>query len=199
MAVSEVQICNVALGRIGQSIFIDALTERSQAASVCNLFFEPCRDRALADGLWDFATTRVVLADLGANPVNWSYRYALPSDFLAAQYLVIPGIRTPRADQRIPYRLATEGEQRVLYTDLPQAELVYTRRVTNPSLFSPQFNSALSWLIASEIALPLSATPKLAGNAAQMYQIEIAQAQAASLNQHQDDREPESEFITGRN
>lgn len=199
MAASEVQICNMALGRIGNSIFIDALTERSQQATVCSLFYEQCRDRALAEGLWDFASARATLADIGTPPTNWAYRYALPSDLLASQYLVIEGTRIPPAKDRIPFQLAEDNGARVLYTNQPEAELVYTKRVTNPNLYSPPFVSAVAWLLASEIALPLSAAPKLANNALQMYQYAISAAQTLSLNEGQDDAEPDSEFISGRN
>lgn len=199
MASSEVKICNMAIGRVGASVFIDALSEASQEANVCSIFYESCRDRVLADGLWDFATSRAVLADLGTPPTNWQYRYALPSDFLASQYLVIEGTRTPLAKSRIPFKLAEENDVRVLYTDQADAELVYTRRITNPNLFSPQFESALAWLLASEIAMPLSAAPNLGGNAFKMYLAAISQAQAASLNEGREDIEPDSEFISGRN
>lgn len=199
MASSEVKICNMALGRVGVSIFIAALTESSQAATVCNQFYEPCRDRALVDGQFNFATSRAVLADLGTPPTNWEYRYALPSDCIDAQKIVLPGSRNPLAKNRIPFELAEEDGARVLYTDQAEAELVYTKRITNPNLFTPQFESALAWLLASEIAMPLSAQPSLMSNALKMYLREIAAAQAASLNESQEDAEPESEFITGRN
>lgn len=199
MASSEVKICNMALGRVGVSIFIDALTESSQAAVVCNQFYESSRDRALVEGRFNFATTRATLADLGTPPTNWSYRYALPSDCLDVQRIVTPGIRNPLAKNRIPFELAEEAGARVLYTDQAQAELVYTKRVTNPNLFSPQFESALAWLLASEITMPLAAAPNLATNAFKRYLGEISAAQAASLNEAQEDVEPDSEFISGRN
>lgn len=199
MASSEVNICNMALGRVGVSVFIDALTEASQAATVCNQFYASCRDRALVDGEWDFARSRSTLADLGSPPANWSYRYALPSDFLSAGHLVVPGSRNPTAASRIPFALGEEDGARVLYTDQAQAELVYTKRITNPNLFSPLFESAVAWLLASEIAMPLAAVPSLANNALGMYARALSAAQALSLNQGQEDAEPDSEFITGRN
>jgi hypothetical protein len=189
----------MALGRIGQSIFIDALSENSQAADVCNRFYEPCRDMTLADGHWNFATTRVALADLGTPPTNWLYRYALPADCLAARYLVVEGSRNPLAKTRIPFEVAEEDDARVLYTDQEDAELVYTKRQENPNLFSPQFVSALAWLLASEIAMPLSAAPSIGTNAYKMYLNGISQAQAGSLREGQDDVEPDCEFLTGRN
>lgn len=198
MASSEVQICNMALGHVGISIFIDSLSEQSQQATVCNLFYEPCRDMALADFDWNFARRRVALADLGTPPTNWLYRYALPADCLAVRYLVVPGSREPRANQRIPYEIAEEGEVRVLYTDQEEAELVYTRRVENPNLFSAQFVKALAQLLASEIAIPLSAVQGLGDRAFKMYRQLKSEAETASLNEHQEGLEADCEFLTGR-
>lgn len=199
MASSEVKICNMALGRVGVSSFIDALTESSQEAAVCSQFYESSRDRALVEGRFNFATSRAVLADLGTPPTNWGYRYALPSDCINVHHLVVAGSRNPTAKNRIQFELAEEGGARVLYTDQEQAELVYTKRITNPNLFTPQFESALAWLLASEIAMPLSAQPSMMSNALKMYVREIGIAQAASLNESQEDAEPDCEFITGRN
>jgi hypothetical protein len=199
MAASEVQICNMALGRIGISIFIDALSEASQEASVCNVFYEQCRDRALSEGYFNFTTARVALADLGTPPTNWLYRYAMPSDCLTARYIEIEGSRNPLAKNRIPFEVAQEGNVKVLYTDQPEAELVYTRRITNPNLFSPQCVSAIAWLLGSEIGMPLSAAPNLVSAAARMYENAISQAQSASSNEGQGDTEPDCEFLSGRN
>ena len=199
MASSVVAICNMALARVGQSIFIDSLSENITAAGVCDLFYEPCRDTVLADGYWNFANTRIALADLGTPPTNWLYRYALPTDCLAVRYLIVEGSRTPLAKDRIPFEVAEEGNVRVLYTDQEEAELLYTKRQENPNLFSPQFISALAWLLASEIAMPLSAAPTLGDKAYKMYLNCISQAQAASLREGQNDVEPDCEFLTGRN
>ncbi len=199
MASSEVAICNMALGRIGISIFIDNLSESSQEANVCNIFYEPCRDMVLANFPWNFATGRQALADLGTPPTNWLYRYAMPTDCLAARHLVVEGSREPLAKDRIAFEVAEEGNVKVLYTDQAEAELVYTKRVTNPNLFSPQFVMALAWLLGSEIAMPMSAAASLGDKAFKMYMHTISQAQAGSLREGQGGVEPDCEFLTGRN
>jgi hypothetical protein len=199
MASSVVAICNMALGHIGKTIFIDSLSENSQAASVCNVFYEPCRDMALADAHWNFASKRVELADLGTPPTNWLYRYALPTDCIEARYLIVLGSRTPLAKDRIPFELAEENSVRVLYTDQEEAELVYTKRQENPNLFSPQFVFSMSLLLASRIVMPLSAAPALADKMLNMYEIYINKARTASLREGQNDVEPDCEFVTGRN
>lgn len=199
MASSEVAICNMALGHVGISIFIDSLGEASQAANVCRVYFEPARDFALADFDWNFARNRAAMADLGTPPTNWLYRYALPTDCLTVRHLIVAGQREPKANERIPYEIGEEGEVRVLYTDQPEAELVYTRRVTNPNLFSAQFVMALSYLLASHIAMPLAAVSGLGDKALKLYEFTKGKAETASLLEHQEGVERDSDFITGRN
>tara|TARA_R110001599_G_scaffold171353_1_gene362436 strand:+ start:447327 stop:447929 length:603 start_codon:yes stop_codon:yes gene_type:complete len=200
MASSEVAISNMALARIGVTTFISSLSERSQEANVCSLFYEPCRDFVLSDDYdWNFASKRTQLSNLGSPPTNWQYRYALPSDCLKARNIVIAGMPTPRSDQRIPFEVSVENEAKVLYTDQPLAELLYTRRVTDPNLFSPSFIMAFAWYLGSEIAFPLSVSQSIATKAFQMYAQVIARAGASSMNESQKRVEPESEFISGRN
>lgn len=199
MSSSVVTIWNLALARVGVSIFISSPTERSQSASVCNLFYEPSRDFVLADFDWNFATKRAALSNLGSPPKNWAYRYALPTDCLKARFLVVDGMREPTAAERIEFEVSVENEARVLYTDQALAELVYTRRVVDPNLFSPSFVMGLAWYMAGEIALPLSAAPALGTKAMQMYASVISAAGATSMNEGQEGQEPESEFIRGRN
>lgn len=199
MASSVVSICNQAIGRAGISNFIDSLDEASTEASVCSQFYEPCRDFVLAEFPWIFATKRAALASLATAPINWLYRYALPSDCLKAEYIVIPGSRTPLAKSRVPFEVSVENDVKVLYCDVAEAELVYISRVTNPNLFSPSFISALAWYLCSEIAFPLSAAAGIADKALNKYTLAMSAAATASINESQEDAEPESEFITGRN
>ena len=88
---SVVQICNIALTRIGQSKLIDSLAERSVAAEMCTLHYEACRDEVLRDFDWPFAEARVALAGIGQPPSNWTFRYRLPDNCLKARSIAVPG------------------------------------------------------------------------------------------------------------
>lgn len=94
---SEVTICNLALGHLGDTANIASLTERSVQAQLCARFYPIARDALLEMSTWGFATRRVKLA-LVANPTlaiaqgvdatadmgTWRYAYALPSDVINA-------------------------------------------------------------------------------------------------------------------
>jgi hypothetical protein len=203
---SVVQICNMALARIGVSSFISNLNEATNEARICSLFYEPMRDFALRDGLWNFAKKQVLLADAGTPPEQWAYKYALPDDFLKARTILMPG--TPVlpgtyevpgqsifiTEQRVRYEIANEGGQKVLLTNQPKAMLVYTARVEDTTLYDPIFVSALSYLLASEIAMPLAVQPNVAKQARDAYMLTVSTAAAHSMNEAYEGQPPESEF-----
>ena len=191
---TEVQICNIALSRIGQNQGIDSLAEKSQAAALCDLHYEQCRDDVLSEFDWPFAESRIFLADLGSPPEAWGYRYAYPADCLKARYIALPGMENPPAQSRIPFKVVNAGNSRAVLTNQEQAELVYTMRVTNTGLFSSPFVSALAWRIAAELAMGLTSKPDNYAAAMNSYRVELMRAQALSYEQSQESEPPESEF-----
>ena len=106
---SKVDICNMALMRIGVSTIISDINEGSQESNVCAQFFDATLDYILRDYPWNFAEVRVTLAQAaGDPPTNWAFKYAYPSDCLAAIAITIPGLRTPTAAARVPFKVAFE-------------------------------------------------------------------------------------------
>lgn len=201
MAVSVVQICNMALARIGISDQIASLTESSNEATQCNLFYEPTRDRVLRDHQWPFARKYQALAlieeaDEQAWADQWSYAYRYPSDCLMIHRITTAYGRRP--DESIPFEVGQDDAGRVVYTDQEDAVIVYTRRVTDTSHFDPMFVSALAWLLAVDIALPLAASESLRERAGRAYMMELATARAHAANEQRRDPEPDSEFIRAR-
>lgn len=195
---SNVDICNMALSHCGISSFISSLDEASNEARVCALHLPLVRGAVLQDFPWNFARRRRLLAALAETPpANWAYVYALPEDCLAALFIAVPGMRAPRSDQRIPFEVAANDTQRVLYTDQPSAELVYSANVENPTLFDPLFIQALSFALASAIAAPLSVSSGLVKYAHERYAVAVSQAAAASLRAGEE-CEPESILVEGR-
>lgn len=195
---SETQICNLALLRVGGQT-IASLDEASREAQLCGLTYEQCRDQLLRTFPWNFARRRAVLADLGTPATNWSYRYACPSDCLQALRVVVPGLRIPRNDLLPAFELgSTDSSQRVIHTDEEECELEYTARITDTTLFDPLFTNALAWLLASEIATPLTAKPDMANLARQAYTFTMREAAAQSLNEGWQGAEPDCEFQAAR-
>jgi hypothetical protein len=194
-----IQVCNMALARINVMPGINSIDEQSKEAIACKLFYETMRDFVLKDYDWGFARCRVALALLDVEaPTNWDYTYAYPSDCLEIRSVVIPGMPQPRSDQRIPYKLGNVADVRVIHTNAQDTEIEYTRRVTDPTLFDVMFVTALAWMLASEIAMPLTGKVQLAADAITGYQRTVARAAAANLNEAEEGPEPLPAAIAAR-
>lgn len=201
MASSDTEIANLALGHLGSSKEVGLLTtERSAEAAAIRRFYNESRRRVLRDFPWPFAGK---IADLGLEETNpnteWEYAYRYPSDCLRIRR-ILSGIRTDTPDSRIPHKEGHDATGLLVFTDESNAQLDYTADVTNVSIYPSDFVMAFSYLLAHYAA------PKITGGdpfslgqkALQLYLAEISRAQANSLNEQQDDVEPESIFIRTR-
>lgn len=194
-----VQIYNLALAKVGHTKFVAATTDRSVEAELCNVFYEQCRNQLLREYPWRFAKRRAALSILaGTPPTAWQFQYSKPSDCLRARYLANPLGRNVRADLAVPFEVASVGDQEVIFTDLEDAELVYTQLITDPTRFDALFVIALATLMASELALPLRGKPDLTEPLRQGAEILALRATAASLNEGHE-ATPDTEFLGARN
>ena len=202
MSTTEVQICNLAISNLGISTLIADLAEDSNEARTCSLWYAPTRDAVLEDFPWAFAKRRVTLAEDSGDPAtDWDYVYIYPSDCLKIRQLVLEGIRNPRNDQRVEFEVAYDGTQRVIYTDLYQAEAIYTAQVTDPGIFHPLFVIAMSWALAAAVAPGLvgqMAGQSIAANMRRTYADILGQAAASSMREGFEGVEPECELLTVR-
>src|ERR1700749_866939 len=80
---SVVNICNLALGGLGEDATVTAISppDGSQNASYCQQFYPIARDMFLEMHNWRFASKRMPLAQLNTTeiPAEWVYAYAIPS------------------------------------------------------------------------------------------------------------------------
>ena len=136
------QVYNLALIRIGYTELLTSETDITSVAGLpMNAVYEMTRDAILNDFPWRFAKKRLALfAYDTTEPDEWAYVYELPDDCLKPRYLVTPGNRTPLVDDRIPFEVKFwESKDKfwesgdMLFTDLEDAELVYTVTVVDGS------------------------------------------------------------------
>jgi len=179
MAVSKVQICNLALSNIH---FTDTTisnfdTDTGKAASQCRIRYDVVRRFVLADHHWNFAGKRIALADIQNPPATWGYRYDYPSDCL--QFRAIQKISKNAVP--LPYQVEDDGTDGGLciLTDVESAIGIYTRDVENAALFSPSFVDALSWRMASELAAPLTGNLRIQEVCESVYRTKLAAAKSA--------------------
>lgn len=200
MAASEAEVCNLALLLVGQTQFIDDLSDPTPEGEACEQVYEKCRDAALQAHAWPFATRRAELnLVVDGERGGWAYAYTLPADFLAARWLDV-GIEYPSEAEKPPFKLEDDAtvNAKVLLTNEADAILVYTYKCAETGKFTPMFVEALSAKIAVYLAAGLCKKPKLALDMMGLFRTLIAQAAASEFNQQQKDTEPESDYVTER-
>lgn len=195
----EVDICNLALSRLGHSIYItslDTTADTSAEAEACAKQYPIARDFALASWPWSFAKQYAALA-LTTNTVPriWTYEYAEPAD--CRRVIRIEPQR--RSLPKVPYERGVAGGARVIWTDEPEALLKYVSDLTDPNVFSSEFNTALAWLVASYLAGNFAVSSRTArADCWQMYRNEIAVAQAEDANAESNSERTEPAALTAR-
>lgn len=175
---SPVDICNVALSHLGARAQVSAIDppDGTVEAGYCARFYPLARREVLEAGNFSFAKKRVQLAEVTNASEVWTYAYAKPSDCIrplrvlqlryissASLALAYPfGWDYTTADWRWVDDLFTERgssffevEGDVIYTNEPEAVLLYKRDVTDTSKISPLGVSAIGMVLAGYLAGPI--------------------------------------------
>ena len=198
---SDVTIANTALMRVGVSQLIDDLADETTEATLLNEIFASVRDRVLRARPWPFARKDAALALVEDDPTTeWAYSYRYPSDCVFLRRIYSGLYRQDPRRTQVPYLVASDATGLLLYTDMEEAWMEYTWRLTNPVLMPDDFCSAFAWLLASEIAIPLGrdAGREYRNDALRQYAMEITTASSAGFNEQTMDDDPPSEFISAR-
>ena len=178
---TEVDICNLALGHLGDNATIASLKppEGSAQAEHAARFYPISRDTLLESHSWNFATRRAAMP-LVTNPISqWRYAYAIPNDAQDVVAVISPDAEndyvtrasasdnpgwqgnyapTVAAGNYVPQPFTVETDangSQILFTNVENALLRYQARVTDTSQFSALFTLTLSWHLASMLAGPV--------------------------------------------
>lgn len=216
---SEVDIVNAALSRIGQTALLQstvptieeaAAALRKPAAEQGAIWYPQARDACLRWRAfpWPFATRREVLAIVaGETRTDWTYVYAYPADALAVRYVTLPGARNPRAEQILPHKIEARRDAgtgdiigKLILCDQVDAELCFTGRVTNTAAFDVDWEDALIYRIAAELAraLKVDGYKTVAKEMLEASEFRLREAAATALNEQRDEPEPTGSFLASR-
>lgn len=193
---SVVSICNQALGRL-RGKQIAALTDDTVEANACQTYYEASRDLVLSDFPWNFASKAVAIAQLSEEPIEWAYAYTYPADCLKLRKLMAAGnLRHYTDPTEWEVGILSDGTKAIL-TNLDVAYAKYTLKQEDVNKFDSHFVTALSWYLASEIAIPVAGVSKgrvLADRAVQGYLNAIKAAYAANASEGDEGppRDPET-------
>ena len=165
---SETDVLNDALGQIGAAT-ITAIDDGSTNANACLIFYPTLRDGLLRSARWNFAETRMELAQDITPPITeYAYRYALPNDpwclkvndYAGANPTTTATFWAFESRLRLAPRYKIEG--RYLLSNDGKAYIVYTARITNPDQWDAIFYQLVTTWLASKLATALLHDPKMA-------------------------------------
>lgn len=193
---SEVQICNLALSHLG-SYTINALTEASQEARKCKLYYPIARDFVLRDFPWNFAEHRAYLALLSdVTPVGYDYAYQYPTNCLKAREVYNEVTGGEPIDFVV--NATSDGTSKMILTNEADAILIYTMRITDPNVFDIAFINALSFKLASDLAQPITKKITLQQAMVRAYAVYMGMAHRANASESKDTSEVDNPFIAAR-
>jgi hypothetical protein len=181
----------MALSHIGSDARVSSISppDGSVEAGHCATFYDQARTELLEPGNWNFSLKRSTLAQLVNTSDLWLYAYVLPSDCLRARRILHPGADiTVFVQDEYQYQTddndsATfEIEGGVLFSNEPDAVLVYVRDMTDTTKFTPSFTAAFSYLLSSYLAGPIlkGSEGTRTGDAMRQRSMSLADVSAAS-------------------
>lgn len=141
MASSSTDICNLALGHLGEAPIL-AMSDDTAAARACSLHYRDTLDECLRAHRWNFAIARATLSELDDNPpFGWGHQFQLPEECLR----VVEFNDSDEGDW-ITSPFAIEG--RNLMTNDSVARVVFIKRIEDVSFFDSLFVKAFAVKLA---------------------------------------------------
>ncbi len=134
---SETQLVNNALIRLGANTITDIDTDGSHESNTMQQLYAPTRDALLRQHFWNFAMTRISLAENAITPAfEWAAQYELPADFIRIKSIF---------NSDGPFTI--EGTA-ILTDTTTELQVVYVKKVTDVTAFDPLFVQTLTLMLA---------------------------------------------------
>lgn len=151
MGYSNVELANQALDHLGKNN-IASLTEESVEARKMNAVFDRTIESALARSAWSFTNKIAELALVEPNDwtERWAYKYDRPTEAVRILRLI------PRVDIQNAPPLLYELHGAFIYTNEADAKAEYTLDSTTTTSMPTFFLDAVSYLLARNVAMPLT-------------------------------------------
>ena len=182
MALTDLDICNLALSHIGQSAITSAqLTgDLNESARHLNIIYDLSRDNVLRMKDWRFASTKEALVVVTDEIPGWAYIYTHPAECLHINKIFYDvESQDPEAIEFEVTYIPVAGvvaAKKVICTNYEDAYIDYVYKVTDPALFDTSFVTAFSYLLAAQIAKPLTNDPTMAKLMMELYQSLVSDA-----------------------
>lgn len=168
---NEVEICNKALGWLGQES-ITSLNEQSTTGELCKVNYPTLRDAVISERMWTFATVREVSESVAMDTWDQQYVHDFPDTWLQV-FRVYSDVST------FGKRIQSEGWSVESGHVLANEDKVYlwgVNRVTASARFSPLFVECLAARLAADLAIPVAESRTLQADMWALYNEKLAVA-----------------------
>lgn len=171
---NPVQVANKALSLVGGELII-SFDDDTTEAIVVKAAFDMVRDKVLEDRQWTFASSRMKLTPDAIPPdFGYTYRFLIPSNV----------IRIFNADKLSGNNdLMWEREGDYILCDSAEIQIKFVERIDDVSKWTPSAVDCFSYLLASEIAMPLTESTEKVAMYANMYSDRLVDAGATDGSQ----------------
>lgn len=182
-APTALDICNLALSKLGESPIEGIDANGNPAARLCYMHYHPVRREVLCANRWSFATTLATLHSTeeppedSTNALSPSLGHALPTDCLRVLEVSSPG-------------WTLRG--RSIFCSAPSIRVLYIAELEDTAQFEPLFIEAFATRLAYKLCIPLTNSTTARQALLEEYQ-RIALPQAAHFNavqSHSNDTHP---------
>jgi len=197
---NRIDICNQALAEVGEQI-LTTLDEKTRPAELCRTMLGPAVREVLNRGLWKCARAQAelsrVVPSAGEEPIDWSYVYQLPED-----YIRLAAFNEVDLWQRVllPHLFEVRGDK--LLSNVERARVVYVRDLSAKGeevhLMPPLLTRAVVLALAAKLSWPLTASRPIRQALEEACEIAIRHAKSAgAVEEHRPvlDQEAGSRWI----
>jgi hypothetical protein len=180
---TKTEIINIALGRLGE-VGIQSIDEGSAVANSAGTVYDSARRATLREYNWSFALREERLSRTEESRSSfYEYTFALPGDCL----------RIIRAVGNAGYETAGA----FIHSNSPVLTVQYVADIEDAGLFDSKFIEALSYKLASELAMPVKGSSELMAAYNNAYLTLVRDSAAESASERRGEL-PDNPYIDAR-
>lgn len=204
---SDIDICNLALGKLGAAPIVSLLDNNPKAAILYRMY-PLLRDKLQRVYRWSFTLAYAELPALADAPLfEYNYAYQLPSDCLRlnlADVSIGNSIMVGMPSASIgDWNFGRNQDYRIVgtkvYTNVPAPlRIQYAARVTDATQFDAAFVDTLACYVAWQLCEQLTGSAQKKNAAAQEYQFSLREARAVNAIELPPETIPDDTFMQAR-
>ncbi|MHC4983877.1 MAG: hypothetical protein ACYTF6_12025 [Planctomycetota bacterium] len=197
MSVSEVSICNQALGWLGQDP-LTSLEDQNVRGDLCRANYPVLRDTMLEDRAWSFAQRRERSETADQDSISSLYKHTVDEDWLLILRVFedTNSLRAPYDSQAVQAQWHREGD--FVYAKSSVVYLWGITRVTDVTKYTEGFRQALAARLAADMAIPLTENRNLQSDMWALYERKLNEASVRDGQQGRNERVGNSRLIAVR-